>query len=159
VLRVGNATASVILKGAGEHRMLAYNNAAVALANIALSLAWVGPYGLAGVALGTLIPVAGGTMLNLWPRACRRAGMATGEAFRAAAWPALWPLPLLLITCAGLRAILPPGTGWALLAGAAGTLCYAAVALRFALSRRERTAYLSKARHLALRTLRLPVAA
>jgi O-antigen/teichoic acid export membrane protein len=145
VLRVGNATASVILKGAGEHRMLAYNNAAVALANLGLSIAWIGRYGLAGVAFGTLIPVAGGTILNLWPRACRLAGIGAGEAFRSAVWPALWPLPFLIGTFIGVRAVLPDGVAAAMVSAAAGGICYAVVALGFGLTAGERALYAAKA--------------
>ena len=57
-VRVGNSTATTVLKGAGCHRLLAFSNAGAALANIGLSLLWIRHYGLIGQALGTLVPVA-----------------------------------------------------------------------------------------------------
>jgi len=94
-IRVGNATATTLLKGAGEHRMLAFANAGGALANVALSLLWIRRFGLIGQAYGTLIPVAVTSALILWPAACRRVGIGTMEAFRTAVWPTLWPVLVL----------------------------------------------------------------
>ena len=58
IFRVGNATATTLLKGAGNHRLLAFANVSIALANLALSVALVRTHGIVGVALGTLIPLA-----------------------------------------------------------------------------------------------------
>lgn len=49
--------ASGILKGISKHKFLAYILAAEAVANLALSLLLSGPYGITGVAVGTLIPL------------------------------------------------------------------------------------------------------
>src|SRR5215831_305484 len=54
-IRVGNATATTMLKGMGDHRLLAVTNLVMSLANLALSVALAPRYGLIGVALGTLI--------------------------------------------------------------------------------------------------------
>ena len=53
-MRVGNATASVILKGAGEHKMLAWTNIMTGVVNVVLSMLLVRRYGLAGIAAGTV---------------------------------------------------------------------------------------------------------
>ena len=73
-IRVGNATATTVLKGAGQHRLLAFTNAGTALGNVALSLLWIRHYGLVGQAMGTLVPVALTSIFVLWPAACRRVG-------------------------------------------------------------------------------------
>ncbi|HWP34578.1 MAG TPA: lipopolysaccharide biosynthesis protein, partial [Thermodesulfobacteriota bacterium] len=90
VVRVGQATVATILKGAGGHRFLALNNSLVAAANLALSLALVRPLGITGVALGTALPVALGT-LSVVPEGCRRLGLPLRQVARRAIWPALWP--------------------------------------------------------------------
>ncbi len=56
-LRVGNATSTVILKGAGLHKVLAISNLSMAISNLVLSVVLVRWYGLIGVAIGTLIPM------------------------------------------------------------------------------------------------------
>jgi len=58
VVRVGTATASTLLKGAGRHRLVAVVNVVTAIVNVSLSIALVKPLGLAGVAIGTLVPVS-----------------------------------------------------------------------------------------------------
>ena len=40
-IRVGNSTATTVLKGAGCHRLLAFSNGGTALANVGLSLLWI----------------------------------------------------------------------------------------------------------------------
>jgi|GEM_PF-464231 len=46
-----------ILKGISKHRILAYILAAEALANLGMSLALAKPYGIEGVAFGTMVPL------------------------------------------------------------------------------------------------------
>src|SRR4030095_9063393 len=58
IVRVACATSTTLLKGAGRHRLLAFVNIGTSLVNVALSVALVGRFGLAGVAVGTLIPVS-----------------------------------------------------------------------------------------------------
>src|SRR6185503_12879957 len=41
IVRVGSATAGTVLKGAGEHRLVAFTNVAAGLVNLALSIAFV----------------------------------------------------------------------------------------------------------------------
>lgn len=158
-LRVGNATATVLLKGAGEHRVLAFNNAAVALANLALSILWIRGFGLVGVAFGTLLPLAAGSILNLWPRTCQRVGLRPTDAFRRTVWPAVWPLAWMVAVVAALRAIMPPGPLPALVSAAAGVICYAVITLAFAMSRHERATYLAKAMLIVRRPQRKPARA
>ncbi|HEX7128346.1 MAG TPA: polysaccharide biosynthesis C-terminal domain-containing protein [Thermodesulfobacteriota bacterium] len=90
LVRVVQATGATILKGAGGHRYLAANNAAVAACNLALSVALVGRLGILGVALGTAVPVSVGSFFVV-PRACRRLGVPASRFWREAIWPVLWP--------------------------------------------------------------------
>ena len=121
-IRVGNATATTILKGAGQHRMLAFTNASAALSNVALSLLWIRTYGLIGQAFGTLVPVAGSAIFVLWPAACRRVGLGLGTAFRLAVWPAVWPIVVMAAIVLPLRHVLPVHIASVGLAAVAGGL-------------------------------------
>src|SRR5581483_3015859 len=141
-IRVGNATATTLLKGAGRHQLLAFSNAGAALANVALSLLWIKRYGLVGQALGTLFPVAATSIFILWPAACRRVGVTVGDAFRRAVWPTLWPLAVMTAVVIPLRNALPPRLISVAAVAAVGTLCYAATFLALAVKSEERRTYI-----------------
>jgi O-antigen/teichoic acid export membrane protein len=158
-IRVGNATATTVLKGAGEHRLLAFSNASAALANVALSLFWIRRFGLVGQAYGTLIPVALAAAFVVWPAACRRVGIGIAEAFRTAVWPTLWPVVVMAAVVIPLRDALPVRGFSVVLAGAAGTLAYAITFLALAVKRDERRVYLAKANEILRSRRRVPAAA
>jgi O-antigen/teichoic acid export membrane protein len=158
-IRVGNATGTTVLKGAGGHRLLAFTNAGTALTNVALSLLWVRRYGLIGQAMGTFVPVAFAVTFILWPAACRRVGVSTLAALRQAVWPTLWPVVVMAAVTIPLRDALPQRLYAVALAGGAGTLAYAIVFLAFAVKRDERRSYLAKASEIAGLRRRAPVAA
>ena len=158
-IRVGTATATTVLKGAGEHRMLAFTNATSALANVALSLLWIRRFGLVGQAYGTLIPVAVASVAVLWPAACRRVGISKTDAFRRAIWPTLWPVIPMAVVVIPLRDALPAQLSSVALAGAAGAICYAVVFLAFAVNKDERQVYLAKATEIVRSRRRVPAAA
>ena len=90
-LRVGNATSTTLLKGSGHIRHVAFVNIGTGLVNLVLSALLIGPFGLVGVAVGTLIPVAFSSIFILFPMACRRVALPVGRAFRRAVWPSVWP--------------------------------------------------------------------
>jgi O-antigen/teichoic acid export membrane protein len=92
IFRVGSATAGTLLKGAGRHRLLAFSNVAMAVVNLALSIALIGRFSLTGVAVGTLVPVSLIAAFVLVPAGCRRADVTARRLFMEAAWPALWPI-------------------------------------------------------------------
>jgi O-antigen/teichoic acid export membrane protein len=144
IVRVGSSTASVVLKGAGMHRRLTALVAAMAVANLGLSLALARPLGLLGVAAGTVIPVTLVAAFGFVPTACRRVQLSPVELFRCAAWPALWPGlaagALLFITRSRLPATLP----MVALQFAAGVISYA-VLFCIAIGRDSRREYV---RHL-----------
>ncbi|MCU1382828.1 MAG: hypothetical protein JWL71_1525 [Acidobacteria bacterium] len=160
-IRVGNATATTVLKGAGQHRLLAFTNAGTAVGNIALSLLWVRHYGLIGQAMGTLIPVAGSAVFILWPAACRRVNINVFDAFREAVWPTLWPTIGMAIVVIPLRHALPARLWAVAFAGAVGALVYLATFLAFAVKRTDRQLYVEKVNELmsARRRKRLAAAA
>lgn len=143
-IRVGNATATTVLKGAGQHRLLAFTNAGTALGNIALSLLWIRHYGLIGQAMGTLIPVALSSALILWPAACRRVGVNAFAAFAEAVWPAVWPIAAMAVVIIPMRQMLPARLWAVAVAGAIGSLVYFATFVAFAVKRSDRRLYMEK---------------
>jgi O-antigen/teichoic acid export membrane protein len=150
-IRVGAATGTMVLKGAGRHRMLAMSNAGMALINLALSLWWVRRFGLIGQAFGTLIPVGLVSVFVLWPAACRRAGVGLAEAFHMSVWPALWPISLMAAIVLPLRSVTPPNFLSLAVICAAGGLVYAVTFFAFAVPRNERELYTIKIRELLRR--------
>jgi O-antigen/teichoic acid export membrane protein len=115
--------------GTNRMRSLALLYAAEGAANLALSVALVEPFGIAGVALGTAIPAA---VVHLWVlpwRLCRPFGIRWG-AFTVSTWAA--PTAAGAITFLALRLLVAPSDrpGWAALAGCAAL----AVALFHALA-------------------------
>jgi len=158
-IRVGNASATTVLKGAGEHRLVAFANLSAAIANVALSLLWIRRYGLVGQAFGTFVPVVFTSIVILWPAACRRVGIGTAEAFRYAVWPTIWPLAVMAIVVLPLRDALPARLFAVGLAGAVGSLVYLATFLAFAVKRDERQLYLAKVIELARARRRVAAAA
>ena len=148
-IRVGNSTATAVLKGAGRHRLLAFANAGAALANIALSLLWIRRYGLVGQAMGTFVPVAFTSIVVLWPAACRRVGVSVAHATTQAVWPTVWPLLVMTAVVVPLRNALPARLIAVAFAAAVGALAYAATFLAFAVKREERRLYVTKAIELA----------
>ena len=158
-IRVGNASATTVLKGAGLHRLLAFSNAGAALANVVLSLMWIRSYGLVGQAFGTLVPVAATSIAILWPAACRRVGIGVGEAFRYAVWPTLWPLAAMAVVLIPLRDALPARLYAVAIAGAAGSLAYVVAFLAFAVKRHERQLYVAKVTELMRARRRVAAAA
>jgi O-antigen/teichoic acid export membrane protein len=155
--RVGTASAMTVLKGAGLHRVLAWTNFGTAAANLALSLLLVRRFGLVGVAVGTLLPVAAASLFVVFPLGCRRVGIPLAQALREAVWPAVWPAA---IVAAWLFAVRPFVGAWlpavAAHAAFAGAL-YLVLFLRWGLPTADRRLYLEKAAPLIARLRRAEV--
>ncbi|HKR23031.1 MAG TPA: oligosaccharide flippase family protein, partial [Pyrinomonadaceae bacterium] len=150
-LRVGNATSTVILKGAGLHKLLAFSNLSMAVSNLVLSVVLVRWYGLIGVAIGTLIPMVVFSIFVVFPAACRRVELSRWTVFRESIWPALWPgivMAGFVLVTRGRAA-----GSWSLLLVQAmlAALIYAALFLRFAISRTERDWYFNKVKEVLKR--------
>jgi O-antigen/teichoic acid export membrane protein len=151
IIRVGNATAGTVLKGAGGHRLVAFTNVGAALVNIAISIALVRPFGLAGVAIGTVIPVCLASTLVLFPAGCRRVQLPVWRAVTEAVWPAVWPAAVMTAFLLATRDQIPitlPAVGAEM---AVACAIYAGVFVFFAISAEQRHVYLSKAAELIRR--------
>ncbi len=146
--RVGNATGTTLLKGSGKVRYLAIVNIATGVVNMALSAALIRPFGLEGVAWGTLAPIAFSSMFLLFPAACRRVEVPVFEAVRRTVWPAVWPA----VVCGALLLAvsrISSGTLLAVLVEAAGTgLLYELLFFGIAIGRRDRMQYADKLKQL-----------
>jgi O-antigen/teichoic acid export membrane protein len=143
-LRVGNATGTTLLKGAGRVKYLAGVNIATGLVNLALSALLVKPFGLIGVAIGTLIPVAVTTILLLFPAACRRVEVPLLTALRFAVWPGLWPALVVALVLQGVK-LVSPGTLLAVLGESTLAVFIYFGLFAIAIGRRDRAEYFTKA--------------
>ena len=157
IVRVGNATAGTVLKGAGKHRLVAFTNVAAAVVNLALSIAFVKAFGLPGVALGTLIPICIASTLVLFPAGCRRVELPLGRALSEAVWPALWPAAVMTAFVLATRPFVPATLVAVGAEMAAACLIYAIVFVAFAIGGGERRFYLAKASELLRRRAPVPV--
>lgn len=155
--RVGNATATTLLKGAGHHRLLALSNLGIGVANVALSVFLVRRYGLQGVAAGTLIPLSLVSIFVLFPAACRRVGIPVAEAFASGVWPAIWPAVCMGVFLAFSRKFFAPGIISTAVQAVSAGLIYAILFLSLAIGRTERNWYLAKLRQI-VKLERLPAA-
>lgn len=151
-IRVGNSTATTLLKGSGQHRLLAGSNLLIALANIALSIALVRRLGLVGVALGTLVALLVVSSLVLFPAACRRVRLSIREALTAAVWPALWPAIVMASFLAITRNFLNVNLAAIALQAVIAGLIYLAIFFTLAIGHDERQWYTTKLRELLKRT-------
>jgi O-antigen/teichoic acid export membrane protein len=147
-LRVTNATGTTLLKGAGGVRYLAMVNLATGLANLALSAALVGPLGLPGVAIGTLVPIAFSSLFVIFPAACRRVGLPVTRALRHAVWPAAWPAVAVGLVLFLAHRLTEGGLPIALGEAAAAGLLYVALFV-VAVGRRDRQHYTARIWELA----------
>jgi O-antigen/teichoic acid export membrane protein len=96
LVRTSTASASLILRGAGQHKLLTFTNVATAVVNVLLSIALIRPLGLLGVALGTVIPVTLSAVFVIYPAACRRVGLPIGLPLVQAIWPPMWPAMVMV---------------------------------------------------------------
>ncbi|HXG90740.1 MAG TPA: oligosaccharide flippase family protein [Blastocatellia bacterium] len=150
-IRVGNSTATTVLKGAGRHRLLAAANISMALANVALSIALVHRLELIGVALGTLAALATVSFFVLFPAACRRVELSIRVSIAAAVWPAIWPALVMAFFLAITRNLASANLVAIALQAILAGIIYLAVFLTLAIDRAEREWYFAKARQLVKR--------
>lgn len=143
-IRVGNATGTTLLKGAGRHRTVSIANIATALTNVALSIALVRPLGLIGVALGTLVPVALTSIFMLFPIACRRVQLPVWRAVTGAVWPAAWPGLVMAAFVLATRSLVPANLAAVGVEFALAGAVYGVTFLLFSLNAAERHFYMEK---------------
>jgi O-antigen/teichoic acid export membrane protein len=143
-IRVGNSTGTTLLKGAGEHRLVAWVNLGTGVVNAILSMLLIRAFGLTGVAWGTLLPIAAASFFILYPAACRRVGLPLSRAVVQAIFPALWPAVAVAGLLAWTREI-SSGTllAVALQAALAGVV-YLALFFALAIGKHDRADYVAK---------------
>jgi O-antigen/teichoic acid export membrane protein len=143
-IRVGNSTGTTLLKGAGEHRLVAWANLGTGVVNLILSVVLIRSFGLTGVAWGTLIPIAAAACFVLYPAACRRVGLPLGRAIVHSILPAVWPALIV----AGLLAFTRHISSGTLLAVALqavlGGVVYLGLFFTVAIGKRDRADYVAK---------------
>ena len=147
-IRVGNATGTTLLKGTGKHRMLAVVNLATGVVNVGLSAALIGPFGLPGVAYGTLVPIAVAAVIVLFPAACRHAGVPTALVLFRGVVPAVWPVFPAALLMWVLRDLTGPRLAPLVLDGAAGAAVYFGLFIGIAIGARDRALYVQRVREL-----------
>jgi O-antigen/teichoic acid export membrane protein len=148
-IRVGTATACMVLRGAGRHRLLAISHAMGAAVNIALSIVLIQTHGLPGVAVATLIPVTIRGVTVVIPAACARVGMPLRTFLADAIWPAVWPAVLALGLLALVRGRVSESLLECLLYGGVAGGLYALLFVGVAIGREDRGRYLAKLRGIA----------
>jgi O-antigen/teichoic acid export membrane protein len=144
IVRIGTATASTLLKAAGEHRLVAFANVAAAVVNVAVSIAIVKPFGLAGVAIGTLVPVCIASSLLVFPAGCRRVQLSLGRGLAEAVWPAVWPAAAMAAFVYVTRDLVPVSLVAVGAEMATACVVYVAAFVAFGINRRERRFYVTK---------------
>lgn len=127
---IGRWPAANVLNGMGRARFQAVAAIGNGVANIGLSIILARPYGLTGVALGTLIPMLVESVCVLTPYTLRVTGVRPGELARQALVPALLPAAPAGLVLLALRSAVAVNSlpSLALVAGA-GALTYALVYL------------------------------
>lgn len=151
VIRVGNATAGTVLKGAGRHRLVAFTNLAAAFVNLGLGIAFVRSLGLPGVAIATLVPVGIASTVVLFPAACRRVELPIWRALVDAVWPATWPAAIMTAYVLATRDLIPSTLPAVAAEIAVACAVYEIVFVFFGISAKHRHLYLSKAAELVHR--------
>jgi O-antigen/teichoic acid export membrane protein len=143
--------AGSILQGMARHRLLAVTSTCSAVANLALSIALLHPFGLTGVALGTLIPTAAECLGFVLPYAMWVIGVSAAEALKEIFIPALLPAIPVVALLYALQQVVEPLSLLSIMAVAAsGVLVYMLGYLTVGASAVERQTY----RRLALSTIR-----
>jgi O-antigen/teichoic acid export membrane protein len=151
IARVGNATSGTLLKGTERHRLLAVANMAAAAANLSLSVALARPFGLAGVAIGTLVPVTITAVFVIFPAGCRHLALPLRRAVAEAVWPALWPAAVIAAYIVVTRPLVPDSLLPVLANMTAAVCLYVFVFTAFGLTPAERRAFTSRILEMAER--------
>jgi O-antigen/teichoic acid export membrane protein len=145
ILTLANLVATVqwpsmaILQAMTRHRILAISSLGNGLANLALSILLVRPYGLVGVALGTTIPTMIEYFFVILPYSLRVTGIKLREAWLEIFMPALVPaLPMLLILYLSKIAFEPTSLLAIMVVSTVGLAVYATVYLSVGASEMER---------------------
>ncbi|MBI2865278.1 MAG: polysaccharide biosynthesis C-terminal domain-containing protein [Chloroflexi bacterium] len=142
IIMVSLLPAGSILQGSARHRPLAVTGAISAVANLVLSVILVRMLGVAGVALGTLIPTVVVNFAIVLPYVARAIGVSIGTMVGDIWVPALLPAIPLAAVLYGFRSVVglesPPVV---ILAAAAGAIAYVTTYLFVGAREEERQIY------------------
>jgi O-antigen/teichoic acid export membrane protein len=149
VVIVGQGPLGSVLLATGRHRLVAMTSLAEAAANLAISLVLVRRIGIAGVAIGSAVPVFVANAFVLVPTACRQVGVPLDDFIRAVIVPPLvGAIPATMMVLA-FRLFLPPASLPATIAeGAIAGGVYVAAVLAIGLDESVRRRYLHHVRDL-----------
>ena len=139
LIALPQAAASSVLFGVSRHKGVVALSLINAVLNLCLSLLWVRPFGLVGVALGTAVPLALVSGIATAVYTCRALALPLPRyLWDGMARPGLASLAFVL-PALGIQLLLHP-VGWGPLAASVGGcwLLFAAFAWRFGISRAER---------------------
>jgi len=101
--------AIAVLQGMARHRILAVTSLSSGVANLVLSVALIRPFGLIGVAFGTLLPNIIEFFILL-PYAMRVIGVLPSVVFKEIFLPAVMPAILMIITLFGVQKLIQPSS-------------------------------------------------
>lgn len=125
LLWVSLLPAGSVLQGSAKHRPLAVASTVSAIANLVLSVILVQSMGVAGVALGTLIPTAVVNLGFVLPYAIRTIGVSFGRIVMDVWVPALLPAVPMALVLYGIQQVVRTETLPAILAAAVtGAIVY-----------------------------------
>lgn len=154
-------TAAAVLQSIERHQPLARIALAGAIFNVLLSIALVGPFGIVGVALGTLIASSGATVLFALPYAARTLGVPLRALASQVVLRLVVPIGVYAAVVEGGEHVLPVTSIFRLGAVVGvGLACYGLVYMVVGAGPTEKVAYRSGAAHAArwlLRPLRAAV--
>jgi O-antigen/teichoic acid export membrane protein len=131
--------AMAVLQALSRHRILALSSLGNGIANLILSLLLVRPYGLVGVAMGTMLPTIVEYFLVVLPYSLDAIGVRLREAIGDIFVPALLPAAPTFLVLYALRGILEPASFLSIaLIACAGLGVYAIAYLSMAGNQTER---------------------
>jgi O-antigen/teichoic acid export membrane protein len=133
--------AVTILQGIGRHRPLAWMALASGLSNLALSLLLVQPFGIRGVALGTLVPTVLEHVCLMLPYTLHALEVDLRSLLREAILPTALPIvPMIALLQISTRTLGTDSLLACLVIGAIGVASYALVYLWLGAGPQEREA-------------------
>jgi O-antigen/teichoic acid export membrane protein len=151
ILAASQWPAVAVLQGMARHRILAASSLVAGVANLVLSIVLVQFLGLAGVALGTLIPAAAESFGFVLPYTARVTGLRAADLAKNILLPALLPAaPMALLLYWMREAIAPASLLHLGLIAAGGLFVYALTYFLIGAGELERQSY----HHLAQSGLR-----
>ena len=131
--------AGAVLQGISKHHILAPIAIGSGIVKLIVTILLVRPYGLSGVALGTLLPNGIETLVFVLPYTLRILGINFNTVFKEVIFPVLLPSILLVISQLLLREALQPVSFFSIgLVGCLGLLAYLSLYLALGINLPER---------------------